>query len=192
MQPIIEPTASLGKLFVDEKNGYIGICKSKRYKPKKCTWYRLDEIENVGLYCTNPRIDMKYRVLVDCQFECDVPKEGKHIKLLVRTGIYCQHHPHSLNPQKEEWTEPGTISIMRGIINQAYLNTLQSETKWWSEQLYKVRDSALAQAIVAFYLDIHYTQQDVENRYHHLSEIFCGTSAMKLVDKYYKLLLEAL
>jgi hypothetical protein len=189
----LEPTSSFGCLFVDEKNGYIGLCKTSKYNPQKCKWYSLTEIENVGLYCTKPRMDWKHRVLVDCEIIFDVPSQNIQVKRVVRSRIYCQHHRHALNSRYEEWSEPGSIAIMREIINQAYINMVQNEIKMWQDHLYAIESSLCEQARCAFMLPMQYTKEMVEQRYTALSAAFeSQTNCIRVLEKYHKILLEAL
>lgn len=189
----LEPTSSFGCLFVDERHGYIGLCKTHKYNPNKCQWFALTDIENIGLYCTKPRMDWKHRVLVDCEIIFDVPTKGIQIKRIVRSRIYCQHHRHALNSRYEEWSEPGSIAIMREIINQAYLNVVQNEIKMWQDHLYAIESSLHEQARCAFMLPIQYTKEMVEQRYAALSSALeTSPSCIKLLTKYHQILLEAL
>ena len=189
----LEPTSSFGCLFVDERHGYIGLCKTHKYNPNKCQWFALNKIENIGLYCTKPRMDWKHRVLVDCEMVFDVPAQGIQIKRIVHSRIYCQHHRHALNSRYEEWSEPGSIAIMREIINQAYINMVQNEVKLWQEYLYAVENSIHEQAKCTFMLPEQYNEELVEQRYQALKSAFqTQPNCIKLLEKYHKILLEAL
>ena len=186
----IEPTSSFGRLFVDERHGYIGIGKSDKYNPKKCQWFKITDIENPGLYVVKPRADTKRRVAVDCEFICDVPSQGLHIKEIVRKRIFCTHHKYALNPQYEEWEEPGAISIMRGVINQAYHNAYNNEMQQMSEHLRSVRACTANLAHMVFMLPDDFTLEQLEDRYQRLYEAFQGTDCLNFIIASYNILLE--
>ena len=178
-----EPTASLGCLFVDERNGYIGIGRTKRYNQRHCRWFSIADIANPGLYCTKPRTGWNNRVLVDCEFVCDVPSLNLHIKKIIKTRIYCKHRPYTKNSRYEEWEEPGTISIMRGIITQAYINSL---TSVYQPQIHLMEEKE--KALCAFMLNENYTQEQLDARFLSLHELFVSESdeyALSLLKKYY-------
>lgn len=189
--PDIEPTASLGKLFIDERNGYIGICKSNRYKANKCTWFKITDIENPGLYCTKPRVNMNNNVLVDCELAFDVPSQGISIKRIVKTRMHCNYRRK--NSQYLEWEEPGTISLMRAIIVQTYMEAVQNEIKRWQEQLRFIHDNLREQALCAMMLSENYTQEQLKQRFRALSKIYHpdaggSTETMQLLNQYYEIL----
>ena len=187
----LEPTTSFGKLFIDERNGYIGICKSERYNPKRCQWYSILDIENPGLYCTNPKCDMKHRVTVDCEFVCDIPSEGIRIKKIVKSRIFCQHHTYAKDKNYEEWSEPGTISIIRGIIIQTYANAVNREIAQWENKLYYLTSCITEQARCAFFLPTEYNQQEVDDRYQKLQQAFSDNPrCLSVIERYYKSLKE--
>jgi hypothetical protein len=138
-------------------------------------------------------MDWKHRVLVDCEIIFDVPSQNIQVKRVVRSRIYCQHHRHALNSRYEEWSEPGSIAIMREIINQAYINMVQNEIKMWQDHLYAIESSLCEQARCAFMLPMQYTKEMVEQRYTALSAAFeSQTNCIRVLEKYHKILLEAL
>ena len=187
----LEPTTSIGKLFIDERNGYIGLCPSERYNAKRCKWYSILDIENPGLYVTNPKCDMKHRVTVDCEFVCDIPSEGLHIKKIVKSRIYCQHHPYAKDKHYEEWSEPGTISIIRGVIIQTYANAVNREIKQWEDKLCFLNDCIQEQARCAFLLPMNFSQATLEERYQAIrTALEYNPSLVTILDKYYNSLKE--
>jgi hypothetical protein len=191
IMPNLEPTTSLGKLFIDERNVYIGLCPSEKYNPKKCKWYSILDIENPGLYVTNPKCDMKHRVTVDCEFVCDIPSEGLHIKKIVKSRIYCQHHPYAKDKHYEEWSEPGTISIIRGVIIQTYANAVNREIKQWEDKLCFLNDCIQEQARCAFLLPVNFSQATLEERYQAIrTALEYNPSLVTILDKYYNSLKE--
>lgn len=190
--PIFEPTTSFGRLFIDERNGYIGLCPSARYNAKKCKWYSILDIENPGLYCTNPKCDYKHRVTVDCEFVCDIPSQGIHIKKIVRHRIFCQHHTYAKDKNYEEWSEPGTLSIVRGIITQTYANAVHREIAKWENQLFSLNSCIEEQAKCTFMLPPQYTEQDIEIRYQALTTTFADNPrCLDIIERYYQALKES-
>lgn len=191
--PNLEPTVSLGCLFIDERNGYIGIGRNKKYNPKTCQWYKITDIRNPGLYCTKPRCDWHHKVMVDCEFVCDIPSQGIHIQRIVKQRIFCQHHPYAKDKHYEEWSEPGTISIMRGIIIQTYANAVQNEIKQWEDKLLCLNGLLYEQALCTFMLPNAFSQEILDERYKSLQQAFQGqTGCLMRIEKYYNLLKEHL
>jgi hypothetical protein len=189
----LEPTASYGKLFIDERNGYIGLCPSARYNAKKCQWYKITDIENPGLYCTKPRCRWDHSVMVDCEFVCDVPSQGLHIKRIIKQQIHCQHHPYNKDTNYEEWSEPGVISMMRGIITQTYINAVSNQIKQWQDKLYYLDVCIEEQARCAFMLPRDYTQETLDRQYQILKEAFEHDIRCSLIiEKYYQVLKETI
>lgn len=185
----IEPTASLGTLHIDERNCYLGISTFPWYNKHTCQWYKITDIVNPGLYCAKPRMN-KRNVLVDCEFVCDVPSQGLHIKKIVKSRICCLHHKYAKDSHYEEWEEPGSISIMRGIINQTYSNAVRNEIQEWANRLRFIEDNLYEQALCAFMLNDTYTMNELQERYNGLSKLYQNTECSKLLQKYYEMLLQ--
>lgn len=187
----LTPTASFGKLFVDERHGYIGICSSDKYTPKKCVWYNILDVRDLGLYCTKPRCDGAFRVKVDCEIAFDVPSQGIHVKKVIKQRIYCQHHTYAKDRHYEEWSEPGSVSIMRGILEQTYANAINSDFKIWSTRLYNLNAYLKEQAKCAFFLPHQYTPDELEMRYSELKSLYAPhPEIMYIIERYYKVLKE--
>lgn len=188
MKTIIpEPTVSLGKLFLDEKNGMLGIGTTEHYNSKKCEWYKLADVNEMALYCINPRATIDNRVRVDCCFECDVP--GKHIKRIVKTRIYCKHQ--TFDSTHEQWEEPGVISLMRSMITQAYINLTTYEVAAYRAYLVYTENTIKKQALCAFMLTEQYTREQIDTRYQTLRSALMNEKAyddISLLDKYYEVL----
>lgn len=180
-----ETTASLGKLVVDERNGYIGISKTEKGK-EPIQWFKITDIENPGLYCVKPRIGWGNKVAVGCEFICDIPSQGRHIKEVVKQRIYCKHRTYTKNARYEEWDEPGTISIMRSIIESTYETAIKEELRPLAASIRFVKDSIHEQALCVFMLTNEYSEQELTARYDKLQAAF-GDSAenLWLLGKYY-------
>lgn len=184
----LTPTASLGKLVIDEKNGYIGICKRTKYKEKHCTWIPITDIDDVALCCVKPRMTSAHSVKCDCEFSCHIISENRDITKTVKTRVSCNHRRARHNPQMEEWDEPGIVSMMRSIINQTYINAVNNEWKEWREKLIFIQESAFEQARCAFMLPFPFTHEQLENHYQKLSSVFDSYEDVKLLNQYYQIL----
>lgn len=188
--PKIEPTSSFGRLFVDERHGYIGICPKEKYNPKKCVWYNILDIRDPGLYCIKPRCDGS-RVKVDCEIAFNVPSQGISVKTVIKKRIYCNHHPYAKDKNYEEWSEPGSISIMRGILIQTYSNAVNNDLKYWEERLYYINICLEEQARCAFFLPREYTEAELEDRYINTKKIYENyPHILSIIERYYKVLKE--
>ncbi len=191
MSPQPETTASLGKLVVDERNGYLGISKTEKGK-EPIQWFKITDIENPGLYCIKPRIGWGNKVAVGCEFVCDIPSQHRRIKVVVKQRIYCKHRTYTKNSHYEEWDEPGTISIMRGIISQTYEHAVQSEWENISTKLRFIHNSLEEQALCAMFLDENYTTEQLDERFNQLKEILKDDAKqLDLLTSYYKALKQA-
>ncbi len=184
----LEPTASLGKLVIDEKHGYIGICKREKYKEKDCIWIPITDIDEIALYCVKPRADYSRNVKCDCEFSCHIISENKTIKRVVKTNIGCKHHKSKTYANREEWEEPGIISMMRSIINQTYISAVQDELKQWRNQLVFVRETVFEQARCALMLPFPFTSEQLEENYHKLISVFDSFEQNRLINQYYQVL----
>ena len=133
----------------------------------------------------------RYSVLVDCEFACDIPSQGVYIKQIVKPRIYCNHH--RCDSTHEEWEEPGTISIMRGIIVQTYINAVQNEIRIWADKLRFVQENLREQALCGMMLKEGYTQEELKQRFRALTKVYHpdaggSTECMQLLNQYYELL----
>jgi hypothetical protein len=188
----MEPTATLGKLVLDEKNKFIGLCSSRKYKEKKCTWYKITEIESIGLYCVKPRMTMNGSVKCDCEFTCYIPKEARIIKTVVLTGICCKHHRSKRDPTKEEWDEPGVISMMRNLIVQTFVNEAERTWNMWKEIIHTANNVATEHALTLFMLTPDFNQETLDVNYQKLCRVFDKPEEQYVIRQYYKVLLSAL
>lgn len=168
-----EATASYGNLHVDEVHGLFAISDKldKNNRPVSTTdVFQVLLLQDIALYCTNPAVSSKNRVVCDVEFQCSFATPPFHIKLSVKKKIPCRQIP--VDQTHVNWDEPGDLLMFKSIFNQMLKTAREKYTEQYQQRLLKPEDMARFKAETLFMLPDGYTMEDVNQQWNTLSAAF--------------------
>ena len=168
-----EATASYGNLHVDELHGLFAISDkldSNSYPVNTNDIFNVLMLQDIALYCTNPAVSSKNRVVCDVEFQCTFATPPFHIKLSVKKKIPCRQIP--VDQTHVNWDEPGDLLMFKSIFNQMIKTAREKYTEQYQQQLLKPGDIARFKAETLFMLPDGYTMKDIDQQWNTLSAAF--------------------
>lgn len=187
----IQPTASYGKLHIDEMDGYLILCDRLDKEGNlvgipdifDCT-----DIKQVGLYPIKPRAEKQDVV---CDVELNLVFEYPHMefKTTIKSSVRCAYK--RISDSRVEWYEPGDLSMFRSMMNQMLKAASERAMRERVPSLSK-RDLDIFRAESALYLSPGYTETDIAEQKERLSRAFqsskYASDYMRWIEQYAALL----
>lgn len=153
-----EPTASYGILSVDDMHG----CFSINEKGKIYPFYSLD-IKNVGLYCTDLKVNSSNKVVCNVEFNCELEHPQISFRIIVKKNVMCFSKKCANN--RFEWNEPSDLSMFRNMFNQMIRNENERYTTIYNDKIINKNAIEDFQAKTLFMLGENFTYEDLEKQY---------------------------
>lgn len=112
-----ETTASYEGIYIDTIHGMFCYSeKGTRDEPHDFKdIYRIDELTEVGIFCSNAKNVGTTRNIVICDIKFRVKTKDINVEFLISKGKKCST---KVKDGKLEWTEPNELSMFRNMFNQ--------------------------------------------------------------------------
>lgn len=179
-----EPTATYGKLQIDELHGLFAI----EYKGELPVFDCL-ELDEMGIYCVKPSADRNNSVYCDVEFGCKF--QNSNIKLRVELKNHVNCHSHRKDSTHLEWEEPGDLSLFRNMFMQMYDDARAKYNRNVSNNLISKQDIELLKAEALFMISGTYSDTELEEKKTKLLSIYSTDEEQQQVNKAYMLLKNA-
>lgn len=191
----IQPTASYGKLHIDEMDGYLILCDKTDKEGNLIGLpdiFDCSDIKQIGLYPIKPRAE---RQDIVCDVELNLVFEYPNLafKTTVKSSVKCAYK--RISDSRVEWYEPGDLSMFRNMMNQMLKAASDRAIRERVPSLSK-RDLDIFRAESALYLSPGYTSEDLEKQKEILVRAFIGNphadDYTKWIEHFYALLCDEL
>lgn len=148
-------TASYGDLLIDENSGYIGINKGKELDLFFCL-----DLKDVGISCTNIRVEGNNSVYADIELRCLFNKPNIIFETIIKKHVKCPITKNS--PTDVEVREPNDLIMFKNLFNQMLKNADRNVGKKLMSILKNKNSLELLKAQTLFMVDEDYTLEDIK------------------------------
>lgn len=181
---IVSPTARYGKMFVDEKNGILGIAETpsiaksilKNKKPidgylsKGAVFIiSLFDLDDIGLCCKDPKGN-NGQVICDVELYIRIDKLGIDKRIIAKTATKCPSK--KVDKFRREWDEPGELSMFRNILKGIYEKRGQIISDSFKKLKCAITNEETRAGIEFFGLSERFSAKELKSRRNFLVKVF--------------------
>lgn len=187
-------TAHCGKLHLDEIHGLIAICDKSDSDGKLIGTADVFEciyLDSIGLYAIEPR-QIKQDIVCDIEFACAIKYPELNFRTSVKREVKCDFKRE--NKTQVIWSEPGTISVFRNMLNQTIQTAVDRAIKARTPTV-RPYDLDMMVARAVFHVGEGYSKEQIERQYQNMVKMYRSAysdeeanQAIPMLTKYYQLL----
>lgn len=148
-------TANYGDLLIDENSGYIGVNKGKELDLFFCL-----DLKDVGISCTNIRVEGNNSVYADIELRCLFNKPNLIFETIIKKHVKCPITKNS--PTDVEVREPNDLIMFKTLFNQMLKNADRNVGRKLISVLKNKHNLELIKAQSLFMVEDDYTLEDIK------------------------------
>lgn len=188
------PTASFGKLHIDEIHGLFAISEkldSEGIPVDKTDIFHCLDLREVGLTPTNPTADRSEKVFCDVELHCWFNRPDLSFVTTVKKKVNCPSK--RVDKTHLDWDYPGDLIMFMKMFNQMLTNAQDKYTKQYINQFPDQRSVEIYKAQSLFMLADGYDINLLNEQKDRLLSAFNDIpECVKIINNSYNLLVETL
>lgn len=193
-----EPTASYGRLYLDELNGVFAIGEKTGMSGTFDSRFDVFEgtfLESIGLYPIDPR-QAKKDIICEVEFACVFRYPRMKFKVKVKSGVKCDFK--QVTKTQAEWREPGDLAMFRNMLDQTVKTSVKKAMEQ-REQVLTPYDLDLFKARACLHVYEGCSNELIEKQYSNMIQMYRNgdytkeeaEDSIQSLDHYRRLLLSS-